>query len=221
MILLSHILDSDTPTYGNRDKFIVEETSSIADGASANSSKWTFTTNHIGTHIDLPKHFFDNGQTVTDVPLGFWYSEKVQLIDVPCSTAKLIEIDDIHDEIELGTEILLIRTGYERFRKHEKYWNDNPGLSAGFGKWLKANRPNIHIVGFDFISLTSWKHKTAGKMAHHEFLNDTEINKPISIVEDMSLENITGRLINILISPIMVMGGNGSTVTVFANINRY
>ena len=58
MILLSHILNSDTPSYGNRDRFIIEEPSQISEGASANSSKWTFSTNHLGTHIDMPKHFF-------------------------------------------------------------------------------------------------------------------------------------------------------------------
>ena len=54
MILLSHFLDSVTPTYGNRDKLTINEISEIQKGASANSSKWNFLTNHIGTHIDAP-----------------------------------------------------------------------------------------------------------------------------------------------------------------------
>ena len=70
--LLSHILDSNTPSYGNRDHLNIEETSQISKGASANSSRWVFETNHLGTHIDMPKHFFDDGQTLTDFPLDFW-----------------------------------------------------------------------------------------------------------------------------------------------------
>jgi len=120
-ILLSHIFDQDTPSYGNRDRFSIEGISEISKGATANSTKWSFSTNHLGTHIDMPKHFFEKGQTLTDVPIDFWCSDKVQLIDVPCLDAKLIELDHINEIINLETEILLIRTGYEKFRKKEKY----------------------------------------------------------------------------------------------------
>ena len=107
-ILLSHVINHDTPSYGNRDRFSIVEISEISKGATANSSKWSFSTNHIGTHIDMPKHFFENGQTITDVPLNFWFSDKIQLIDVPCLSAKLIESFHITDVIDLDTEILLI-----------------------------------------------------------------------------------------------------------------
>jgi arylformamidase len=215
MIILSHIIDSETPTYGNRDKFIAEEPSCIRNGDTANSSKWTFTTNHLGTHIDMPKHFFENGQTLTDVPIGFWTSEKVQLLDVRCSSAKLINKEDLKNEINLDTEVLFIRTGYELFRKTDKYWNDNPGLSAELGIWLRNNRPNIRIIGFDFISLTSWKFREEGKKAHHSFLDPKGYGKPICIIEDMKLCAIKNSIVNIIISPIFVRNSNGSPVTVF------
>lgn len=215
MILLSHIIDEETPTYGNRDKFIIEENSRISNGESANSSKWIFTTNHLGTHIDMPKHFFDNGQTLTDVPVDFWVSDKVQLIDVPCVNAKLIEIDDIREHVNMETEILLIRTGYEKYRKLDKYWKDNPGLSASLGIWLREKRPNIRIVGFDFISLTSWKYRNEGKKSHKAFLNLNVEGNPICVIEDMKLQNIKIPLNRIVISPIFILNSNGSPVTAF------
>ena len=215
MILLSHIINSDTPTYGNRDEFVVEEISQIANGASANSSKWTFTTNHLGTHIDMPNHFFEEGLTLTDVPVDFWFSDRVQLIDIPCAEAKLIEVEHVNEVIKADTEILLIRTGYEKYRESDKYWNDNPGLSASLGIWLRNNRPNIRMVGFDFISLTSWKYREEGKNAHQAFLNPDDQGHPICIIEDMALVDLRLPLKNIFISPIFLQGTNGSPVTIF------
>lgn len=216
MILLSHIIDSETPSYGNRDKFVVEKLSRIADGSSANSSKWTFSTNHLGTHIDMPNHFFENGKTLTDVPLDFWFSNKIQLIDVPCSNAILIEIDHLARDINYETEILLIRTGYENFRKTDKYWNDNPGLSVSLGIWLRENRPNIKMVGFDFISLSSWKFRDKGKKAHQVFLDPNAEGDPICIIEDMALHNFNNSLNRIIVSPVFVKNTNGSPVTILS-----
>lgn len=218
MILLSHIINLETPSYGNNEKFIVEELSRIVDGSSANSSKWTFSTNHLGTHIDMPKHFFENGPTITDVPIDFWFSDKVQLIDIPCSEAILIEIDHFAEDISDETEILLIRTEYEKYRKTNKYWNDNPGLSANMGIWLRKNRPNIKIVGFDFISLTSWKFRNEGKLAHQVFLDPYAEGKPICIIEDMALQILKSQIKRIVISPVFVQSTNGSPVTVFGFI---
>jgi arylformamidase len=216
MILLSHIIDSQTPSYGDRDKFIIEESSRIIQGASANSSKWTFSTNHIGTHIDMPRHFFDEGQTLTDVPIDFWFSEKVQLIDVPCTKAKLIEINDLKSDINSLTEVLLIRTNYEKFRKTDKYWNDNPGLSPNLGRWIRKNRPAIKIVGFDFISLTSWKNRAVGKESHRAFLDPTTEGQAICIVEDMKLSVVKTNINKLIIAPLFVLDGDGGMVTVFA-----
>jgi len=216
MILLSHIIDSETPTYGNRDKIIIEESSCIADGASANSSKWVFFTNHLGTHIDMPKHFFDDGASLTDIPLDFWFSDKVQLIDIPLDKAVLINDTLLFEYVNIKTEVLIIRTGYEKYRHNDKYWNDNPGLSANLGIWLRTNRPNIKMVGFDFISLTSWINKEKGKKAHQAFLNPNGEGHAICIIEDMKLNEINFDIESIIVSPLFVKNTNGGPVTVFA-----
>lgn len=218
MILLSHFLDSETPTYGNRDSFIVNEVSQIKKGSSANSSEWKFSTNHIGTHLDVPNHFFENGKTITDYKNEYWYSKKCFLIDVPCNKAQLIKFSESFLEIPKDVEVLLIRTGYESFRSKDKYWNDNPGLSPELGTWLKSNFPSLRIVGFDFISLTSWKFRDEGKEAHRNFLGSSKNYNSICIIEDMALSKIDSQIRDIIISPFFVKGSNGSPVTVFANL---
>lgn len=218
MLLLSHYLEANTPTYGNRDKLTIKEVSKIKDGSSANSSDWHFSTNHFGTHIDAPLHFFENGKTITDFPVKFWFSRKCFLLDIPCERGVLIDYSNIFETIPQDTEVLLLRTGYENYRKEDKYWNDNPGLSSSLGEWLKRNILDLKIIGFDFISLTSWNFREEGKTAHREFLGESVERGPICIVEDMALSKVKGSIENIFISPLFVKGANGSPVTVFANL---
>ena len=64
-ILLSHKIDGLSPFYGGKKGFSYEPTGLIEKGDTANTQKWEFP-NHLGTHIDFPYHFYQNGQTVDD-----------------------------------------------------------------------------------------------------------------------------------------------------------
>ena len=86
-VLLSHILNQSTPSYGNRDTFNVKEKSQITAGDTANSSEWFLSVNHLGSHIDMPNHFFPHGKTISDYTPGEWVFNMVQLVDIPCSEA--------------------------------------------------------------------------------------------------------------------------------------
>ncbi len=215
-MLLSHLLNSDTPSYGNRDRLTIEQPSKISEGSSANSSKWLFSTNHLGTHIDMPNHFFEDGQTISDYPAHFWFCNNVQLIDIPVTEAELIMKNKLEGKINSKTNLLLIRTGYENYRGSDKYWNDNPGISDEVGFWIREKFPNIKMIGFDFLSLTSWKFRDEGKMAHSAFLNPEGKGNPICIIEDMSMLHLVEPIQQVIIAPLMVEKTNGSPVTVFA-----
>ncbi|MCK4358207.1 MAG: cyclase family protein [Candidatus Cloacimonetes bacterium] len=214
-VLLSYYLNQKTPSYGKRDKFTVNETSQIINGDSANSSSWFFSTNHIGTHIDMPRHFFNNGKTVTDYSPEKWFFHNIQVINIPCNHAKLLNYNDFDCKINSETDFLLIKTGYGKYRNTDKYWNDNPGISPLLGLWLRENYKNIRAVGFDFISLTSWKFRDIGKKAHKVFLDPNGKNSPIWIIEDMNLSSINNNISGIIIAPFFVDMSNGSPVTIF------
>lgn len=216
-ILLSHFLNEDAPTYGNRDKFIIEHPARINQGDSVNSARWTFTSNHIGTHVDLPKHFFDSGMSLSDFKINDFIFDNVQLIEINILEAKLIDVDDIFERINHKTNLLLIRTGFEKFRNKDIYWKENPGLSPNLCDWLKKNYPYIRAIGFDFISLSSSKFRKEGKLAHKILLNSIE-NKNIIIVEDMSLISVKTNIKKVFVIPIFVQNADGSPVTVIAEI---
>lgn len=220
-VCLSHIISQNTPSYGNRDHIFIRKNSSISNGETTNSSFWFFSNNHISTHIDVPHHFCDNGEKTHELPVEDYFFNKIQLIDIPCEKSRLIVTEDfarLNKPIQKNIELLLIRTGYEVHRGVDKYWNDNPGLGPELADFLRQNYPSLRCVGFDFISLTSWKFRTEGRESHREFLCPEAGKKPILVIEDMSLEQASGQIERIIVAPLFVEDGNGGAVTVFAEL---
>lgn len=213
---LSHPLSKNTPSYGNRDKVILIPKTSITDGDSSNTTRIEFSNNHIGTHLDVPKHFYEDGSTITDISPDKWLFINVSLIDIPCRKGRLIKIDDIKSsKIKNNVELILIRTGFEQLRNSDLYWNEYPGISEDTCEYLRKHFINLRAVGFDFISLTSPLFKEEGKKAHLSLLDESG-SRPILIIEDMKLSNLSGDPDQVVVSPLLIEQGNGGPVTVLS-----
>lgn len=216
-VLLSHILRQDTPSYGNRDKVINRANSSIKAGETANSSCLILSNNHIGTHIDVPRHFSMEGKRTTDYKIEDFIFENCVLVDMPRGVACLLEPSDFYNLlIDSDVELLLIRTGFETKRGTDDYWNNNPGLSPDLASYFRGRFPRLRCVGFDFISVTSWKFRKEGKLAHKSFLVPEDGAREIWAIEDMSLIYAPLVIKRVIVSPLLVEDGNGSSVTVIA-----
>ena len=215
-IYLSHFLSNDTPTYGKRDKFEINKNSSIESGDTANSFSLNLSTNHMGTHIDLPNHFYKNGQSLNDFKASYWFYDNVGFINLPKKNGELIIVDDLlcfENSLDSKMEILIIKTGFEQYRKTDVYWEENPGIDPSVANYLIEKYPNIRTIGFDFISLTSFKHRSVGKQAHLSFLNP---EKPITVIEDMHLEKLDSCPSKINVFPLLVKNIDSAPVNVIA-----
>ena len=216
-IYLSHFLTPNTPTYGDRDKFSIQENSSISKGDTANSFSMNFSTNHMGTHIDLPKHFFGDGKSLNDFDPDYWFYNNVSVVDIPKGNGELIIPEDfLNSGIDENCDILLIRTGFERYRKEKTYWEENPGIDPSVADFLRSEYPKIRTIGFDFISLTSFQHRELGKEAHRKFLGGE--NDFITIIEDMHLSDLNSSPRKIVLLPILISGIDASPITIIAEL---
>lgn len=218
-ILLSHRINIHTPVYGGQKGLSVHYVNSIENGDSANTSRWEFP-NHIGTHIDFPFHFYQNGQTIEDFSPDFWYYQKnkIQLIEVDLSKDLLIKPKYIiNDDIQFDAELLLIKTGYSKYRSNRKYWEFNPGLSEEFSDWIRRMFNNLRLIGIDSISISSWQYRDIGRKVHQKLLDPTN---PILIIEDMDLSKVSKstHFKNICVLPLMVEESDGSPCTILAEI---
>jgi arylformamidase len=215
LFFLSHALSSDVQGYGGLFGFKNTTKTSLQRGDSSNSNEWTLS-NHIGTHVDVPHHFFDQGKTVESFSAGQWVFESPFLIDYKALAGELIMTGLWAQEIPLSADLLLLRTGFQKYRAEQLYWENNPGLTENLGTWLRVNRPNLRAIGVDIVSASSWKNRQAGRLAHQAFLNPEHIGSPIIIIEDMDLAGLISHPIRVTVAPLRVIGADAAPVTVIA-----
>lgn len=127
---------------------------------------------HVGTHIETPAHFFDDGKDPTEFPITSFMgrailldvnnSEKYRIIDVTYMDKNLGDI------IKKG-DIVICRNSDERNKKEEMNF---PYLTLEAARWLKAHR--IKMLGIDdFFSLGK---DTASANQVHDILLGSDIN---------------------------------------------
>ena len=204
---LSHFIDSNTPCYGGRKNAVtISELSSISKGDTSNSKNISLS-NHIGTHIDFPRHFDNNGKTLSDYESNFWVFKKIGFIESDIENF-LTKINTLENDIEF----LILKTNFGTNRGTDKYWTSQPIIPGYFAKILREKFKNLRVFGFDLISLTSKLDRDEGKRAHQCFL----LEQNILIIEDMNLLNLKTCPQNIIVSPLLISDIDGVQCTVIA-----
>jgi kynurenine formamidase len=211
-IYLSYLLENEIPVYGGCSSLNIKDIKSLQRGDSANVFSFIME-NHWGTHIDCPAHFFENGLKAADYSPETWFFQKPFVLHLKLEENSLAGSEDM-GKIPEGTDLLLIKSGFSRFRGTEKYTHNNPGLKPEVGIWLRERHPYVRAVGLDFISLSPYRNRALGREAHRAFLDPDGINEPILLIEDMDLSKNLSGLISVWISPLMIGGIDSAPCTV-------
>ncbi|WP_297431517.1 cyclase family protein [Sulfurimonas sp.] len=219
LIYLSYILDENTPTYGNRNRFICEKKSDISKGNVANDSTIS-TTVHVGTHIDMPYHFFEGGQTIENFDASYFRFTNVLFIDI--LPKDIIVKDDLIALLKTQTnknsyDMLVVKTGICHKRDNNEFWQTNYGFDPSIAEYLRMEYPNIRVIGFDSISVSSFANRILGKESHRAFLNPKQ---PILLVEDMDLTHLKkdSKIDKIDIAPLRIAQCDGLPCTIIAEV---
>ncbi|SFV75412.1 Metal-dependent hydrolase [hydrothermal vent metagenome] len=219
-LFLSHILDEKTPTYGNRNKFQKIKKSAILNGDVANDT-YIKTTSHIGTHIDMPYHFYENGQTIEDFDINFWIFQNPLFIEI--LPQDFIIKDELLEKLAVVDnrtlyDILIVKTGICHQRDKDIFWEQNYGFAPEIANYLREKFPSIRVFGFDSISVSSFTNRVVGREAHKRFLDP---KKPILLLEDMDLRdmNQTTKLKSVIVSPLRITQCDGLPCSVFGVID--
>jgi kynurenine formamidase len=152
---LSQPLNQDAPSWPFYPPFEVKYIKRKSEhGVNA---QYIMSSNHMGTHLDAPRHFVTSGLTIDQLPLEWLYGDGV-IVDL----SHLDELDiftpkDIEDRVEVREgDILIIHTGwheYANFGKtpdEEKYILRHPGPHYDIVEWLIEKK--IKLWGVDMIS---------------------------------------------------------------------
>ena len=179
---MSRIYDVSVPistgglVYPGNPEILIEPQQAISKGAGANVSKVTFGS-HTGTHVDAAKHFFDDGQTVDQIP-----PEKL------VGPAILIAFDE-PDRVSVGAADLQARglAGQKRvlIRTRNSGQLSNPVFDPAYAFLAPDGAEylvtlGVELVGVDYLSIEQFH------SGHHR-THRTLLQKNVVIVEGLSL----------------------------------
>jgi kynurenine formamidase len=172
--------------------------------------------NHSGTHIDFPYHFNPEGKAINDYPASYWQFDHVELADL---SNKVVDCQIIGPEFfpalgNLEADLLLIKTGYGKYRGTDRYTLTPPGLSADLALFFRNRFPKLRCIGMDLISVSSYSNREEGRKAHHAFLKPNE-GEPILLIEDMKLDT-NGPFNKVIVAPLLIDNADGSPCTIIS-----
>lgn len=147
---LTHWLRPGQPVYPG-DPEVERSPHDVLAVAGYNTSRLAFGS-HAGTHLDAPRHFFDDGKTVGEIPLA-----KL------CGPACMIDLAP-GGSLPPGTELdvarfgpyarrfhpgarVLYRTGWEERYGTPEFFTDQPSLTPDAARWMAEC--GIALLGMD------------------------------------------------------------------------
>lgn len=212
-IFISHDLSTCTPAYAGGKGIEIKKVKSMCNGDSCNQLQLSMS-NHIGTHVDVPAHFVQDGKTITDYAPDDWIFNHCCLIDIPCEPGQVINDDTIKfTKPDYECELLIIRTGFEQYRQDDLYWQQSPIFHKSLGSFFDAQFQQLKAIAFDCISLSSLTDRNMGRDAHKEILG-----RGIRIFEDVKLSHLESAPVKVLAFPLLLEHSDGSQVTIIAKI---
>lgn len=177
----------------------IELQQAIAKGAGANVSHVDFGS-HTGTHVDAPRHFFDDGAGVDQIPLDVLIGQAMVVgfgDDVRAVTRGDLERFDL-----TGVERLLLRTRNSTYLTQDPaFHQDYTYLAPDGAEHLVAH--GVKLVGIDYLSIEQFH------SGHHR-THLTLLGAGIVIVEGLNLDGIADGRYELCCLPLRLVGCDGA-----------
>lgn len=201
---MSRIYDISTPVrdggvvYPGNPEIRISPQQAIARGAGANVSAISFGS-HTGTHVDAAKHFFDEGQTVDQIPLERFIGPAI-LLAFPDSLMSVGASDLERQDIGGHTRVLL-RTRNSRFLGGPGFIEDYTYLAPDGADFLVSR--GVELVGIDYYSIEQFH------SGHHR-THRTLLERGVVIVEGLDLTEPAPGEYQFLCLPLRMAGLDGA-----------
>jgi arylformamidase len=206
LIDVSVPLDAQLPTYPHNTPFSLEPIKRIARGDSSNVSTLHMSA-HTGTHVDAPRHFFDDGPGTESLPLELLIG-RARVIEVTSRagvTAADLDAIDFSDDIRV-----LIKTSNSLLWGAPEFHEDYAGVLESGAKHLVEH--GIKVVGVDYLSVE--KFHNPGAPAHHILLGAGTI-----VIEGLDLRGVEPGVYEMFCLPLRVVGSDGAPARVVLRRN--
>jgi arylformamidase len=194
-------LDGNLASYPGNTPFSLEAVKRIANGDSSNVSSLHISA-HAGTHVDAPRHFFDNGLGVDALPIEMLIG-RARVIEV--TSRRGIGADELIGA-DLSEEVrVLIKTHNSKLWGSPEFHRDYVGVTEAGAKHLVDH--GIKLVGVDYLSVEEFK--KPGAPAHRVLLGGGTI-----VIEGLNLRDVEPGVYEMFCLPLRVVGADGAPARV-------
>ena len=183
----------------------MEPVAAVERGDPCNVTLYRFGS-HTGTHLDPPRHFFDEGAPLHDLPLPLLVGPCF-VADLTAVTGSIADADLDAAGIPPGTERLLLKTS------NSDLWNnprhdfrpDFVDLSVEGARRLIDH--GIRLVGIDYLSIE-------GPDAPDSPVHRSLLAAPVVILEGLDLRAVSSGAYDLICLPLKAMNGDGAPARV-------
>lgn len=203
---MSRIVDLSLDIYDRAPTFWPDPKTAVIPHLGIANLKYNITqlvmSTHLGTHLDAPFHFFDEGRTVERIDPGRGFGP-AWVLDFSSKGPKAeITLADLarHERKIIRGSRVIIRTGWDAAFPEERYFTDYPGLPADACGYL-ADR-GVACLALDMPSVYAPDYLPA----HHRLLR-----AEVLIVEGLAhLERLESERVFFVALPLRIRGRDGS-----------
>ena len=194
-------LDANVALYPGNTPFSLEAIKRISRGDSSNVSTLHMSA-HAGTHVDAPRHFFDDAPGTEALPLEMLVG-RARVIEV--TTRKGITAEDLA-KFDLSEDVrVLIKTANSRLWGSPEFHRDYVGVTESGARYLVDH--GIKVLGVDYLSVEEFKRP--GAPAHHVLLGGGTI-----VIEGLNLRDVDPGIYEMFCLPLPVVGSDGAPARV-------
>lgn len=191
-------ISDDLIVYPGDPEIEIRPHSRIADGDDANVTRLSFGS-HTGTHVDAARHFFDDAQTVDQMPLDRLVGP-AQVVRLPPEVRAIGE-HELRAAGIAGAKRVLLRTGNEELLGRDTFREDFAHLTADGARYLLD--AGVELVGIDYLSVEA--PDVEEPVAHR-----TLLEREVVIVEGLDLREVPPGRYELICLPLRLAGLDGA-----------
>ena len=197
---ISLTISPSMPVWPGDPSIELELIDSIDHGAQANVSRLSAGV-HIGTHIDAPHHFMNDGRTIEQLSLEVLTGQcyVIQLPDgVEAITAEALE----GMSLPKGVKRILFGTSNSRFwsRGETEFQEDFVAVTEDGAQWLVDH--GFQLVGVDYLSVAPY----GDSVPTHRIL----LQAGVIVVEGLDLSAVPRGFYDLYCLPLKLLGAEGA-----------
>jgi arylformamidase len=197
---ISLTISANLPTWPGDPGLELELFESMDKGAHANLTRIS-TSVHLGTHVDAPHHFLNDGRTVEQLPLV--------VLTGPCYVVQLPDgieeiTADVLDRTEITSEMKRVLFGTRNSHLWAKgesgFQTDFVAITEDGAEWLVER--GVQLVGVDYLSVAPY----GDSEPTHKVL----LKAGVVLVEGLNLSSVMRGFYDLYCLPLKIAGCDGA-----------